>query len=220
MTAPPLEPEELADRLRRAPWRRYVTIGDSLVVGLGDPVEGYPDMAWTEATGQAFKQLHPDFEFLNLGERYLSARPVRETQLQPALDFEPDLATVLAGGNDLGDPFDPEGIERELDTMVADLIDTGATVSTFSMPDVVRCGRYPKQMAEVLGPRIAIHREISVRIAERYDTVFFDYFNHPMSADPSVVSDDLLHPNMRGHAIVADLVLQGLASLVPASTAA
>ena len=220
ITAPPLEPEELDDRLRRAPWRRYVTIGDSVTEGLGDPVEGYPDMAWAEAIAQAFKQLHPDFAFLNLGKRYLTARQVRETQLQPALDFEPDVATVLAGGNDLGDPFDPEGIERELDTMVADLIDTGATVSTFSMPDVVRCGRYPKQMAEVLGPRIAIHREISVRIAERYDTVFFDYFNHPMSADPSVVSDDLLHPNMRGQAILTELVLQGLASLVPARTAA
>src|SRR3954454_8259627 len=109
MTAPPLEPEELADRLRRAPWRRYVTLGDSLIVGLGDLVEGYPNMAWTEATGQAFKQLHPDFEFLNLGKPYLTARQVRETQLQPALDFEPGLAAVLAGGNDLGDPFDPEG---------------------------------------------------------------------------------------------------------------
>jgi lysophospholipase L1-like esterase len=143
---------------------------------------------------------------------------VRETQLPPALDFEPDLATVLAGGNDLGDPFDPEGIERELDTMIAALTDTGATVSTFSMPNVVRCGRYPQPMAEVLGPRLAVHREIATRIAERYDAVFFDYFNHPMSDDPSVVSDDLLHPNMRGQAIIAGVVLQGLASLVPART--
>ena len=220
MTAPPLEPEELADRLRRARWRRYVTLGDSLIVGLGDPVEGYPNMAWTEAIGQAFKQLHPDFEFLNLGKPYLTARQVRETQLQPALDFEPHLATALAGGNDLGDPFDPEGIERELDMMVAALTDTGATVFTLSMPNIVRCGRYPKRMAEVLGPRLAVHREISVRIAERYDTVYFDYFNHPSCDDPSIVSDDLLHPNMRGQAILTDLVLQGLASLVPARTSA
>jgi lysophospholipase L1-like esterase len=219
MTAPPLESEELADRLRRAPWRRYVAIGDSLTEGLGDPVEGYPNMAWAEAIGQAFKQLHPDFAFLSLGRRYLTARQVRETQLQPALDFEPDLATVLAGGNDLGDPFDPEGIERELDTMVAALADRGATVVTLSMPNIVRTGRYPKQMAEVLGPRRAVYREISVRIAERFDTVFIDYFNHPTCDDPSIVSDDLIHPNMRGHAIVADLVLQGLASLVPARTA-
>jgi lysophospholipase L1-like esterase len=219
-TAAPLEPEELADRLRRAPWRRYVAIGDSLTEGLGDPVEGYPNMAWAEAIGQAFKQLHPDFAFLSLGRRYLTARQVRETQLQPALDFEPDLATVLAGGNDLGDPFDPEGIEGELDTMVAALTDTGATVCTLSILNAVRCGRYPKQMAEVLGPRLAVHREISVRIAERYDTVFFDVFDHPMADDPSVVSDDLLHPNMRGQAILADLVLQGLASLVPARTSA
>ena len=214
MTAPPLEPEALADRLRRAPWRRYVTIGDSLTEGLGDPVEGYPNMPWAETIGHAFKQLHPGFAFLNLGKRYLTARQVRETQLEPALDFEPDLATVLAGGNDLGDPFDPEGIERELDNMVAALTDIDATVSTLSMPDVVRSGRYPKRMAEVLGPRLAVHREISVRIAERYDTVFFDVFNHPMAEDPSIISDDLLHPNMRGQAILADRVLQGLASLV------
>src|SRR4051812_2182460 len=212
ITAPPLAPEELADRLRRAPWRRYVAIGDSLTEGLGDPVDGYPDMTWPEATAHAFQQLHPDFKFLNLGKRYLTARQVRETQLQPALDFEPDLVTVLAGGNDLGDPFDPEGIERELDTMVAALIDTGATVCTMGIPNVVRCGRIPERMAEILGPRLAAHHEISERIAERHDTVFIDYFDHPMSEDPSTVSDDLVHPNKRGQAMVADGVLQGLAS--------
>src|SRR5947209_7210476 len=164
ISAPPLEPQELANRLRRAPWRRFVALGDSLMVGLGDPVEGYPDMPWTEATSHAFKQLHPDFEFLNLGKPYATAREVRETQLQPALDFDPDLATVLAGGNDLGDPFDPEGIERELDSMVAALTGTGATVFTLSMPNVVRCGRYPQRMAEILGPRLAVHREISMRV--------------------------------------------------------
>ena len=75
-------------------------------------------------------------------------------------------------------------------------------------------------MAEILGPRLAVHREISVRIAERYNTVYFDYFNHPTCDDPSIVSDDLLHPNMRGEAILTDMVLQGLASLVPARTSA
>ena len=220
ITAPPLAPAALAERLRRAPWRRYVTIGDSLTEGLGDPVEGYPSVGWADATGQAFKELHPDFEFLNLGKRYLTASEVRETQLQPALDFEPDLATVLAGGNDLGDPFDPEGIERELDTMVGALSATGATVFTWSVPNMMRSGRYPDLMAQLLGERVAAYREISVRIAERYDTVFFDCFNHPMSDDPSTLSDDLFHINMRGQAILTDLVLQGLASLVPARTPA
>lgn len=215
-----LEPQDLADRLRHARWRRYVALGDSLTEGLGDPVEGYPTMAWAETIAQAFKQLHPDFGFLNLGKRYLTARQVRETQVQPALDFEPDLATVLAGGNDLGDPFDPEGLERELGTMVSALTDAGATVAMLSLPNVVRCGRYPSRMAKVLEPRLVVHREISVRVAERYNTVFLDYFDHPIFEDPSLVSDDLLHPNMRGHAIVADLALQGLASLVPARTSA
>ncbi|HEX8051465.1 MAG TPA: SGNH/GDSL hydrolase family protein [Thermoleophilaceae bacterium] len=220
ITAPPLEPEELTDRLRRAPWRRYVTLGDSLVEGIGDPVEGYPEMGWAEATGRTFKELHADFEFLNLGKRFLTADRVRMTQLQPALDFEPDLAAVLAGGNDLGDPFDPGGIERELDRMVAALSATGATVMVWSVLNMMSCGRYPEPMVDLLAPRLAAHRDISLRVAERYDTVFFDCFNHPMCADPSILSEDLLHINMRGQALLTEMTLQGLASLVPARTAA
>lgn len=220
LTAPPLGPDELTDRLRRAPWRRFVAIGDSLTEGLGDPVEGYPTTPWADGIADAFKQVHPDFAYLNLGKRYLAAREVRETQLQPAIDFGPDLASVLAGGNDLGDPFDPENIEREMDTMISALIGTGATVVTLSMPDVVRSGRYPEKMADILGPRLAAHREITARVAERHDTVFIDYFHHPACEDPSIISADLVHPNMHGHAIINDLVLQALASLVPASSAA
>lgn len=220
LTAPPLAPEELADRLRRAPWRRFVALGDSLVEGLGDPVDGYASRAWTETAAQAFKEVHPDFEFLNLGKRYITSQQVRETQLQPALDFEPDLATVMAGGNDFGDPFDPEAIERELDAIVGALSETGATVFTLSLPNVVRCGLYPEKLIEVLGPRIVTHREITTRIARRYDTIFFDYYTHPTGDDPATISSDLMHPNMRGQAILADVVLQGLASQVPASTAA
>lgn len=220
LTAPPLAPGELADRLARAPWRRYVTLGDSLVEGLGDSVEGYPDVGWAEATGQVFKELHPDFEFLNLGKRYTTAYRVRETQLEPALEFGPDLAAVLAGGNDLGDPFDPEGIERELDRMVSALTSAGATVMVWSVLNTFRCGRYPQPMVDLLAPRLAQHREITLRVAERYDTVFFDCFNHPMSADPSIVSDDLFHINMRGQALLTEMTLQGLASLVPARSAA
>jgi lysophospholipase L1-like esterase len=220
LTAPPLSPEEVTDRLSRAPWRRFVAIGDSLTEGLGDPVEGYPTIPWAEGIAKRLEEQHPDFAFLNLGKRYLSARQVRETQLQPAIDFRPDLASVLAGGNDLGDPFDPENIEREMDTMISALTDTGATVVTLSMPDVVRSGRYPEKMADILGPRLAVHREVTARVAERYDTVFIDYFHHPACEDPSIISDDLVHPNMHGHAIINDLVIQALASLVPADTAA
>lgn len=220
ITAPPLPADELTDRLRRAPWRRYAAIGDSLIEGLGDPVPGYPRMGWPDATAEAFKRAHPDFEYLNLGKRYLTARQVRETQLQRAVDFRPDLATVLAGGNDMGDPFDPAAIERELDAMVAALTGTGATVFTWSLPNMMRCGRYPQAMVDLLVPRVATYREIALRIARRYDTVFFDAFNHPMGRDPSTLSDDLFHINMRGQAILTDLVLRGLTSLVPASTAA
>ena len=220
LTAPPLGPEELADRLRRAPWRRFVALGDSLVEGLGDPVEGYPSTPWAQAVAEAFEEHHPDFASLNLGKRYLNARQVRETQLQPALDFEPDLATVIAGGNDLGDPFEPETIERELDAMIGALAGTGATVFSMSLPNMLRCGLYPEPLVTMLAPRIETLREITARIAERYDAVFIDYFEHPSCEDPTIVSGDLFHPNMRGHAVLADVVLQALASLVPTTTAA
>ena len=99
--------------------------------------------------------------------------------------------------------------------IVCALTKAGSTVATLSMPDFVRrSGRYPQEMVELLGARVEVHREISVRIAERYDAVFFDFFNHPVSDDPSVVSADLVHPNMRGYAIIADAAVHGLASLI------
>ena len=219
--APELTEEQLTERLRRAPWRRFAALGDSLTEGLGDPVEGYPNRPWVPLVNERFRSLHPDFETLNLGKRYLTAAQVRETQLEPALEFGPDLASVLAGGNDLGgDPFDPEGVERDIDAMVAQLTEAGATVFTFSIMNITSSGLYAKEMCDFVLPRMQAIRDAVARVSERYDTIFFDYFDHPMAADPSVYSDDLLHTNMKGHALLAERIVQGLAAQVPAAAAA
>jgi lysophospholipase L1-like esterase len=212
-----LSKDELTSRLRHAPWRRFVALGDSLTEGLGDSVPGYPDKPWAPAVAERLTELHPDFEFLNLGKRFLVAREIRRTQLQPALDFRPDLACVFAGGNDVTmNSFEPSVLERDLDAMMGELTRAGATVFTFSMMNVTRSGRYPQEAIDFIEPKLQTLREVVGRVAERHDAVFFDYFDHPIASDPEIMSEDMIHVNMRGQALLTAAILQGLAQQVPA----
>jgi len=58
--------------------------------------------------------------------------------------------------------------------------------------------------------RYAVIQDLTREVAVRYDTVFVDYERHPLSGDPSIYSADLIHVNMRGHAIVASAMVQAL----------
>src|SRR5436309_1786285 len=92
---------DAAALLLDAPWRRLAVIGDSMAAGVGDDVPGYPAGGWAATVARVLTLVHPDLAYLNLGERDRYAAEVREQQLPLALDFRPDLAVVLAGGNDL-----------------------------------------------------------------------------------------------------------------------
>lgn len=209
----------LLDRLREARWRRFAALGDSLTEGIGDDVAGYVRTPWVAAVATALKGLHPDFSFLNLGQRALTTRQIRETQLQPALEFKPDLASVLAGGNDLfATKFEPDAVERDLEAMVVALKDTGATVFISAMLNITRSGLYPQAANDFLLPRLTAIREICRSVAERHDPIFFDYFDHPMAADTSIYSADLQHVNMKGQSLFAEAYLRGLAAHINGHT--
>jgi lysophospholipase L1-like esterase len=116
-------------------WRRYVALGDSTTEGLGDPVDGVPEGGWCEMVAVALRTLQPELQFFNLGHRYLTTEQIRARQLKRALELEPDLVTVVVGGNDmLVEHFDPRVTEEHFEAMVNALTDAGATVVTSSVP--------------------------------------------------------------------------------------
>lgn len=200
------------------PWGRYVALGDSTVEGLGETVDGFPPGGWPKRLADGLQAVNPALEFVNLGERYLTARQVRETQLAAALDLKPDLVTVVAGGNDLmAETFEPEKVEAELELMVSELLQAGATVYICSMWDALRApGVLPQQLIDFVRDRYYANndsiRAIAARHADDPGFVFDDVEHCDAAFDPSNYSGDYQHLNSRGFAVMAVGVLERLAA--------
>lgn len=205
--------EELNGLLGGVPWRRFAVLGDSIAEGLGDETPGYGAEPWPDRVAAALRANDPAAEFVNLGRRYLRAAEVRETQLDGALSFRPDLVCVVCGGNDALDPkFDDAALESELDAIVSPLAASGAQLITFTMFDITRAIEMSPEFGEHVGSRLGVLAEMWRDIARRYDSIHVDFALHPASADPGIYSADCMHVNTRGHAVVATALARALAN--------
>ena len=194
------------------PWRHYVALGDSVTEGVGDPVEGYPSGGWCQILIDALRAVRSDLQYHNFGRRYLTARQIRETQLGPALELEPDLVSLLAGGNDvLEQDFDPAATEAELERIVSAFTERGATVLTFTMFDIFKTDLLPPEGEAWLRPRLETLHDVIRAVSDRHPVVLVDLALLPEGGDPGIYSKDLQHGNARAHAINAEAALKALA---------
>ncbi|MDL4821136.1 SGNH/GDSL hydrolase family protein [Actinomadura opuntiae] len=205
---------EAAALLADAPWKRMVTIGDSVAEGVRDPVPGYRDLSWTDRVEEALGAVADGFAALNLGRRDLIAAQVGAEQLAPALDFGPDLAFVVAGGNDMLRPhFDEDEVRRELAAMVAAFRSAGADVVTIGLLDITAAGLGPSRYREVMSSRTRRLNALVAGVAAEHGACHVDNPpGHPVAADPGIYSADQLHLNARGHAFAAANTIRALAA--------
>lgn len=196
----------------RLPWRRLVVLGDSVASGVGDPVPDYPDRPWAAALRDALDDRRGPPGYRNLGVPGARIAEVRAGQLGPALAFGPDLAVLACGGNDaLRRSFDPEGVGAHLAAMAGALAEQGALVVTFGMLDVGRTGLLPPDRAPALSARLRVLGDLTAAVTRRAGGVHVDLLDHP-GAGPHIFSADRLHPNRRGHALVARATVGALAA--------
>jgi lysophospholipase L1-like esterase len=204
------------------PWGRYVAIGDSITEGeLGDPYPPYAEKGFPELVADAFQAIRPDFKFFNLGARYQTARDIRRHQLPRALELEPDLVTVWAGGNDLLiENCDIRITEKEVEAIVAALEDSGATVMMGTWPNAFESGVIPQEMVDLLGDTFRALNDAMRAVAARHDVVLLDLNRMEWGADPDFpwLSEDLQHPNRLGHAITAQVLVERLHEHVTSSS--
>jgi lysophospholipase L1-like esterase len=216
-------PATLARLLRDAPWRRVALVGDSIAVGLGDPVEGYQDASWVERLVTSLDGGRRRVDQLNLGVIGARAAEIHAGQLERALSFGPDLVVVSSGGNDLfSRRFDLPQVVSHVEAVVDALSSAGAVVVTFGIFDVSIGGFIPPLRAPGFRRRVQELNCAVARVTARHDGVFVDCFDHP-ALSSSVFSADQLHPNRRGHAVIAtEMVLALRRRLVsrPADSAA
>ena len=186
---------------------RYVALGDSQTEGLGDGDDVRGLRGWADRLAERIASDSPDVRYANLAVRGRTAGQVHAEQLGPALELRPDLATVVAGVNDLLRPrFDADEVAGHLEAMFAALTAEGTRVATLTFPDVARI----TPLARPVGSRV---HALNARIREaagRHGVVVAETSHHPVVTDPRLWSPDRLHASPLGHARIAAAVAQAL----------
>jgi lysophospholipase L1-like esterase len=181
-------------------YQRYVALGDSSTEGLEDPApNGHRGWADRFAEHVARAQDAP-LLYANLAVRGRKTRQILEEQLEPALAMNPDLATVFSGTNDLiRRRFDLDAVMADLRTLHRALRAQGATVLTFTMPDLSKVTPFASRVA----PRLDAFNEAVRALCAETGTLLLDVASHPLACDRRLWHDDRLHANAEGHRRIA-----------------
>ncbi|RDI50990.1 SGNH/GDSL hydrolase family protein [Nocardia mexicana] len=189
------------------PITRYVALGDSQTEGVGDPDGRGGHRGWADRLADQLAAANPRSTYANLAVRGRRAGAIRAEQLGPALALKPDLASVVAGMNDLIRPrFDQHAVLADIDAMFAELTAAGARVVTFTYPDI-------GGVAPIVRPLSARVRAMNARLRElarRPGIVLVDFEPVAATTDPRVWAEDRLHLNPLGHDLVARAVADTL----------
>ena len=183
-----------------ARFERYVAIGDSSTEGLDDPDGAGGYRGWANRLAEQIAAAQGSLLYANLGVRGRRTRQILEQQLEAALAMRPDLVTVFAGTNDaVARRFDIEAVTADMATIQRALIEAGATVLTFTLPDLGPV----MPLARPLAPRVRALNQALRAVAAESGAILVDFAAHATASDPRLWSDDRLHANAAGHARMA-----------------
>ncbi len=188
----------------------FTALGDSITLGIGDPVPAGGD----DGTGRTQRRWRgwaalladglTDPELHILAASGACASQIERDQLPRALGLRPDIASVIFGINDTLRPgFDPDLIARSAAHTVGALRAAGAEVLTMRLPDAGRMLGLPVALARPLARRTHQVNAVVDAVAARFGTLHFDAAGTPETYDRRMWAVDRLHPNERGHRMMA-----------------
>ncbi len=167
---------------------------------MGDPA---PEGGWRGWAAFLAATLHqPDMH--NLATLGAQAPDVERLQLPAALRLKPDVVSLVVGINDtLRRDFDAGRTGAAMDRTVAALRATGAEVLTMRLPDPAQMFGLPRAIGRPLGRRMRAVNAAVDEVARRHGTVHLDAAGDPATYERHNWSVDRLHPNERGHRMIA-----------------
>ncbi len=187
---------------------RYVALGDSSTEGIDDPDGAGGYRGWSQRLAERIIAAQGGgLLYANLATRGLTTRQVRTRQLEAALVLRPDLATVFCGTNDVtAARFDAAAVAADIAHMQRALVDGGATVLSFTLPDLTPL----MPLARLIAPRIAALNQALAAASRASGAILVDFAAHPVATDPRLWSEDRIHANAAGHARIAEALAQAL----------
>ncbi|WP_455356298.1 SGNH/GDSL hydrolase family protein [Streptomyces sp. SYSU K217416] len=186
---------------------RYVALGDSQTEGLGDGDDTVGLRGWADRFAEHLAAVNPSLQYANLAVRGRVAGQVRAEQLGPALALRPDLATVVAGVNDLLRPrFDAAEVAGHLEEMFAALTAAGAHVVTLTFPDVGKIA----PLARPVRSRVFDLNTGIRAAAARHGVTVAETARQAVATDPRLWTADRLHAGPLGHERIAAAVAHAI----------
>lgn len=204
-------PRGMAFRPDNVPWRRYVAVGDSFTEGLSDRDPHVPGRyaGWADRLAAALSSLvtdEPGFLYANLAVRGRLIDDIVNRQVPLALEMQPDLVSIVGGGNDILRPGrNTDLIAAQLESAVIRLRKSGADVLLVTSTDILDAPVMNK-----LRPRHAYFTAHIWSMARRHGCAVVDQWGMAALRRWSVWDTDRLHMTSEGHARVAGAALAAL----------
>ncbi len=193
-------------------WTRYVAIGDSFTEGMSDPDPARPDayVGWADRLAHHLDAVaeseHLPFGYANLAVRGRRLDDVVGRQLEAAVRMQPDLVSMVGGGNDLLRPtVDVDVLASRLEDAVVRLRRTGADVLLATPTDTRDAGLF-----KALRGRHAAHSANVFTIAQRHGCHVVNLWGMASLRDWRMWADDRIHLTTEGHRRVALAALTAL----------
>jgi lysophospholipase L1-like esterase len=180
---------------------RYVALGDSSTEGLDDPDGSGGYRGWSQRLAERIDGAQGGgLHYANLAVRGLTTAQIRARQLEAALAMRPDLATVFCGTNDVTGPsFDAARVAADIAFMQRALVQSGATVLGFTLPDLTPL----MPLARFIAPRIRALNQAIIEGSRANGVILVDFAAYPVATDPRLWSEDRIHANSIGHERIA-----------------
>jgi lysophospholipase L1-like esterase len=182
-----------------------VALGDSITLGVGDPVprpngRGRVWRGWAALLAEGL----PDPRLHILATCGARAADLERDQLPAALQLRPDIASVVVGVNDtLRASFEITEYAAAIAHTVGALRAAGAEVLTMRLPDPGQMLGLPDALARPLARRMGEVNTVLDGLAARFGTLHYDAAGDAESRDRQMWAVDRLHPNERGHRLIA-----------------
>jgi lysophospholipase L1-like esterase len=150
----------------------------------------------------------------NLAADGANVTTVLERQLPAVAALRPDLVSVTVGMNDIRVPeFSEASFASGLGRLFDELAETGATLLTCTLPDIATSMPLTSAVMGLARERMRAASEIIREQADKRGARCLDLWSMPEVADPQIYGPDRIHPNARGHRMLAtacaDLLLSG-----------
>lgn len=196
-----------------ARWSRFVAVGDSFTEGLWDPdpdddarCRGWADILAARLSSRRTEAGEAPLEYANLAVRGRLLRPILTEQVPTALELQPDLISLIGGGNDImRATADVDRMARNLEAAVIRLRASGADVLMGTGMDTAA-----SPMARHTRARIAVFNSHVWSIARRRGAHVLDLWGMQSLRDGRLWSQDRIHLTTEGHARVAQAALVAL----------